>query len=232
MTSNRKLTRNIPCKSAVYLSSKTINLFKSFLKKKHEISGRLVPKTVKSSHSFIIDSKKLKNGGKDETDIIEHRYTFHTHPKEAYIMYNTELGFPSKSDFEVYLESFINFQNILHLVVTLEGVYAMSINPYFFGKKISKREGNKYISKYFSIDKQDFTKKKGIKKCGVLIKTPAQFVRYVNKKSYKNKRTLFKLKFIPWNKIHTTRLLFYYPKINNKCIISEDKIKDRKFVIN
>ena len=49
MTSNRKLTRNIPCKSAVYLSSKTINLFKSFLKKKHEISGRLVPKTVKSS---------------------------------------------------------------------------------------------------------------------------------------------------------------------------------------
>ena len=232
MTSNIKLSQNNPCKSAVYLSKKTITLFKSYLRKKHEISGRLIPKKVKLSHSFTVDSKKLKNGGKDETDVIEHRYTFHTHPKEAYIMYNTELGFPSKGDFEVYLESFINFQNILHLVVTLEGIYAISINPYFFSKKLSKREGGKYINKYFSIDKQDFTQKKGIKKHNVLIKTPTQFVRYVNTRSYKNKHPLFRLKFIPWSKISTTRLLFYYPKINNKCFISEDKIKEHNFVIN
>lgn len=182
-------------KKKIDLTPVTKDTFKRLLKKKYEVSGKLI-KT--SNHAFNIDKKSIKNGGKDEADIVEYMYTFHTHPKEAYILYNTELGFPSKGDFEVYLESYLKFDNLIHLVVTLEGIYSLTINPFFINKQIKVREAGKYINRNFSIDKQDFTRKKGIKINNFCIKTPQNFVKYVNTRLYKEGKSLFNLEFKSW----------------------------------
>ena len=182
-------------KKKIDLTPVTKDTFKRLLKKKYEVSGKLI-KT--SNHAFNIDKKSIKNGGKDEADIVEYMYTFHTHPKEAYILYNTELGFPSKGDFEVYLESYLKFDNLIHLVVTLEGIYSLTINPFFINKQIKVRDAGKYINRNFSIDKQDFTRKKGIKINNFCIKTPQNFVKYVNTRLYKEGKSLFNLEFKSW----------------------------------
>ena len=182
-------------KKKIHLTPVTKDTFKRLIKKKYEVSGKLI-KT--SNHSFNIDKKSIKNGGKDEADIVEYMYTFHTHPKEAYILYNTELGFPSKGDFEVYLESYLKFDNIIHLVVSLEGIYSLTINPFFMNKQIKVREAGKYINRNFSIDKQDFTRKKGVKINNFCIKTPQNFVKYVNTRLYKEGKSLFNLEFKSW----------------------------------
>ena len=182
-------------KKKIDLTEVTKDTFKRLLNKKYEVSGKLLPT---NNHTFNIDKKSIKNGGKDEADIVEYMYTFHTHPKQAYILYNTELGFPSKGDFEVYLESYLKFYNLIHLVVTLEGIYSIIINPFFINKKIKIKEALKYINKNFSINKQDFTRKKGIKINNFHIKTPNNFVKYVNTRVYKKGKSLFNLEFKSW----------------------------------
>ena len=182
-------------KKKIDLTKVTKDTFKRLLNKKYEVSGKLLPT---GNHTFNVDKKSIKNGGKDEADIVEYMYTFHTHPKQAYILYNTELGFPSKGDFEVYLESYLKFDNLIHLVVTLEGIYSLTINPFFINKKIKVQEALKYINKNFSIDKQDFTRKKGIRINNFCIKTPNNFVKYVNTRVYKERKSLFNLEFKSW----------------------------------
>ena len=211
----RNLTNKL-CKADIILTSNTIKLFKKFLGKKFEVSGKLIPYADKQ---LKIVSNSVKKGKTDEADIIEYLYTFHTHPKEAYILYNTDLGFPSKGDFEVYLESFIEFNTILHLIVTLEGVYGMYINTYFINKKLLQKDTDKYIAKYFAIDKQNFSTRKGIIINNFLIKNSNDFVKYVNNASFKNNKNLFILNFVPWNKINKQHFTFNYIKKKSLCTL-------------
>ena len=196
---------NFLTEKIMLFTSITNDTFKKLLGKKYEVSGKLKP----TKNHFNIDKRSIQIGGKDEADIVEYLYTFHTHPKDAYILYNTELGFPSKGDFGVYLESFIKFNNLIHFVITLEGIYSITINPYFINKKLLKKNTDKYIRKNFSIDKQNFTRKKGILVNNFTIKTPKNFVNYANHRLFKDNKSLFIVSFKSWN---TKEMVFKFFK--------------------
>ena len=60
-------------KKKIDLTKVTKDTFKRLLNKKYEVSGKLLPT---GNHTFNVDKKSIKNGGKDEADIVEYMYTF------------------------------------------------------------------------------------------------------------------------------------------------------------
>jgi len=221
---NKKGT--VSCKGRASFSSQAILTLKDLLNEKKERSGKIIMRENKPLLVIDVDMHRTKVGKQGETDSVDYRYTYHTHPRQSYINNDTDLGFPSSSDFEVFIESFIDFQNIFHVLSSLEGLYIILINPYFFKDKIGKRKAFAYIKKYFEIDKQGFRRTIGINKFSFLIRTPRDFVRYVNSRPFERGKNLFTMYFMPWTSHRTFN--FYYPKINNQCIVN-DKSKIRKF---
>ena len=86
---------------------------------------------------------------------------------------------------------------------------------------IKKKPGRKYIKKYFSIDKTNFTKKNGLTIHGFSIHTPRDFCNYANKCPFENGKSLFKVVFIPWSRATTQSFSFqYYPR-KGKCLVND-----------
>ena len=98
---------NNKCTKTVKFSEQSIKILKKLLNKPTEYSGEMYIKQGK----IHVKKSKIKKGDASETDSIDHRYTFHVHPRIAYIQLNTDIGFPSQSDFDVFLDSFIDFKD-------------------------------------------------------------------------------------------------------------------------
>ena len=84
--SRSKKSKNM-CIEHVKFSGESIKILKSLLNKKTEYSGSMYIK----QKSIYIKKSKIKKGDVSETDSIDHRYTFHVHPRVAYIHINTEM---------------------------------------------------------------------------------------------------------------------------------------------
>lgn len=83
---------------------------------------------------IIRDKKVDKNFGEEEGVIVQHsRYNFHTHPREAYLSHNVKIGYPSGEDYLAFLKySLYNeIKTIFHCVITVEGIYTISIAEYW-----------------------------------------------------------------------------------------------------
>ena len=111
---NKKGT--VSCKGRASFSSQAILTLKDLLNEKKERSGKLIMRENKPLFVIDVDIHRTKVGKQGETDSVDYRYTYHTHPRQSYINNDTDLGFPSSSDFEVFIESFIDFQNIFHVL--------------------------------------------------------------------------------------------------------------------
>ena len=72
----------------------------------------------------------FNKGNKEAVEIIPDQRTYHTHPILAYVKYKRLVGFPSGGDFAaVFLLGFnedIQFQ--FHMVITIEGIYILSLS--------------------------------------------------------------------------------------------------------
>ena len=129
---------NNKCTKTVKFSEQSIQILKKLLTKPTEYSGEMYIKQGK----IHVKRSKIKKGDASETDSIDHRYTFHVHPQIAYTQLNTDIGFPSQSDFDVFLDSFIDFKNIFTVLAGLEGLYITMINPIFLNLKRKNRHEN------------------------------------------------------------------------------------------
>jgi hypothetical protein len=175
---------------------------------------------IKKSNIYIKKSK-IKKGDASETDSIDHRYTFHVHPRVAYIQLNTDIGFPSNSDFHVFLDSFIDFQNIFTVLAGMEGIYVTMMNPQFSNLR-RKKLARKYIDKYFSLDKTNFKTSQGMSVSNGHIYTPSDFCNYTNSCIWKQGKSLFKIIYIPWTKTKNTYFTFSYKKRKGKCQVNDN----------
>jgi hypothetical protein len=98
-----------------------------------EYFGRFeISKTTKEAKEIVHTLKVLKDsliaGEKEQINAHGSVYNFHSHPYEAYLNHKVKYGVPSIADYTaVYLLS--KQGTIIHFVATLEGVYAISINP-------------------------------------------------------------------------------------------------------
>ena len=203
------------CNIHVRFTPKTI----SYLKKinhpsaKKELSGALsVSKVIDKKGKLVFelspDPGSVQTGAEEEVDAVWSRYNFHTHPKKAYDNHGVTRGWPSSQDYAGFSQ--LNDHTIFHTVVTLEGIYVISISPEWGGnmKDIDK----KYVQKHYDIDH--------LEKISF-----GEYVKRINGKKYKKTgKQLFIVKYMPWNNA-TREFSIYYNKTKDKCLATEHTFK-------
>ena len=179
-----------------------------------ELAGALIiSKVVKNENKMIFelspDPKSVKIGDHEEVDAVWSRYNFHTHPKKAYENHGVVRGWPSSQDFVGFLE--LDNETIFHTVVTLEGIYIISLSSEWKGKL--KDINKKYISKHYDIDHESQI-------------TFDQYIDKINAKKYKGSQ-LFVVIFLTWKKASET-FPVYFAKTKDKCLATEEVFRINK----
>jgi hypothetical protein len=176
-------------------------------KNQKELAGSLIVNKVSKSHNKIVfelspNHKSILVGDDEQVDAVWSRYNFHTHPKKAYENHGVTRGWPSSQDYVGFLG--LDNHTIFHTVVTLEGIYIISISPEWTGtlKNVSK----KYVYNNYNINHKKTISFK-------------QYVDQINSTKYKGKQ-LFIVRYLDWNHASDT-FPVYYAKTNDKCLATE-----------
>ena len=175
-----------------------------------ELSGSLVVSkiTTKDSGGKIVfelssNPNSIISGQEEEVDAVWSRYNFHTHPKKAYKNHGVKNGWPSSQDYVGFLE--LKNHTIFHTVVTLEGIYIISISS----------EWTENINK---INKKIILKDYDVNHLTKI--SPPDYIKQINEKKYKNKK-LFDVKYMDWTQ--TTQIFsIFFEKTNGNCLVTDD----------
>ena len=153
------------CRMKLCLTPDTIKHFKQLSKmgSTHNINGDITQKEIAGKlyvnnidknliHSLAIDKTSIMSGSEESVDIAGGLYNFHSHPQEAYHKYNVKLGWPSAQDYVGFLISIIEYETILHIVVSIEGFYVISLTEYWASnKKLLGEQTIDHISNSYNI---------------------------------------------------------------------------------
>ena len=179
-----------------------------------EISGSL---TLIPDNSFFIvhvNKDSIDHGDEEGVSVTKSIYNFHTHPKEAYERHSVTNGWPSSQDYIGFLDAVKHFKTIFHLVITLEGIYIISI-----GKDLVKEDIHNLNVDSFVLKRYNFFKNK------MSIET---YIEKINNIKYKNKQ-LFAVKFINWKNIQKEQIPIFYKKtidkVGKNCFVNDDTLK-------
>ena len=228
-----------------YLSDYNQNVNGEYKRLKNkEVSGKLIAKKEKGGYTLYLDEKfKLNNLEAHEADFVDSHYNFHTHPLEAYIYHNCELGWPSKDDYITFLDGYLNYNVIFHCVITVEGVYIMSIykntliplKNYFktIGNKLSFIDKvDKWVMDNLNIDKFNYTIREGYQPANYKrIFSTQDYVSFINdsQQKYKignKKMRIFNLEFVSWDDFKLNKCFhFYFISKKGKCPITLSEYK-------
>ena len=155
-------------------------------------------------HTLKINKKSLVYGTEDKITTSGSLYTFHSHPENAYIMYNTKYGVPSATDYwSVY--NMCKFTNaIVHFVSSLEGLYVISCNP--------------------ASDLYKDWKPKAIKELiwkKLKIHTDNQITNLEEYIKMVNDLQLFKLSLLPWDQILHKNISVSFNRVDKTCLLHD-----------
>lgn len=196
------------CKTGKYLKNG------KFVQK--EIAGSLLLKlnepTGNEGHYYdiIVRKDNLIVGKNEEVSISNSRYNFHSHPEQAYIRHKVSDGHPSGQDFLGYFQAIKIYGTVFHCVISLEGIYIISLQEYWCYNNIYKLSENS-IEKKYDIPHNSLKHKSYMKK--------------VNNISYK-KNPLFNVSFLEWDTDDCDKIFHIFsPKIGNNCLISDESYK-------
>ena len=95
-----------------------------------------------------VDVHSIFIGNSEDVKPSTSKFSFHTHPREAYEKHETNIGWPSCKDYIAFLSTIIRHKCIMHLVVAIEGIYIISLSPDMIGdlkdmdKKVISRQCN------------------------------------------------------------------------------------------
>lgn len=217
------------CKGTIVINKSNLKNLKKFLKEKREFAGEIYLNPNKKIYDVKIPLKNVKKGEKTEIDAIISRYNFHVHPEIAYKENKTDLGWPSCDDYKSFVTGFLDFDNIFHILSTIEGIYFISIDKSSILplKKLYNDMGDNLLNKVLypfieeriNIDKYGFRVQKGIEIQDnnriFLIKTPRDYINFINNVCIVADNKLFNIKFKPWGKLNKMTFEFYYPTLKN-----------------
>jgi hypothetical protein len=206
------------CTISAKLSNKTIKELRLLCEKSEnnpkekEIAGRLIAiKTEKDNiHVIEIDNETIIKGSDVGVDIVPGLYNFHSHPRNAYKIYNVKLGWPSAQDYIGFLLGVHEDDTIFHVVSSLEGIYIISLSKEWVMKKckFNKNIGN-FIEKNY-----DFCYKEG--------NTINWYLTKANNIKY-NGINIFLIQYFPWEKANNIFTLPYSKKYHNCFTCMETK---------
>lgn len=100
---------------------------RELLNEDHEIAGCV---------EYPIDRKHQFGGTTSNVDIPNCKFTYHTHPKVAYVENGVEMAWPSGEDIGAMVSSPNCFG---HAIISVEGVYVMSLAPNVKAKLLSMK---------------------------------------------------------------------------------------------
>ena len=193
--------------SKIHFNNKVLSNLRKILDENpnREISGSLRIKK-NNKNGYIISVGTHSKGSVEECDLVETMYNFHTHPIGAYKQYNTNIGWPSESDFKTFMYCFFQYKNLLHCVCALEGIYIITINPgaydYLVNSKTKQETKQTKIDKHIEsiyIDKELALSERPLVR-GNHVTTPLEYIEFVNTKKFYRDTPLFKMVFMKWNK--------------------------------
>mgnify|MGYP001397935505 CR=1 FL=1 len=225
--------------------------------KSGEISGKLkITKSVDSRSDIVFEVSldNFKNGDKDEADVVDSRYNFHTHPVAAYAQYNCDLGWPSKDDYIIFITSTLkkNKPTVFHMIFTKEGIYVLS-TPRESIESLQKLKNKKdledifekYIQDNLEIDKLNFKMNIGVdvENFGKIdsVKSYLKFVHSAKpfEIQHNGENLSFRIvdiQYFDWegplgllnSDLERIDFTYYYPKINGNCIIEENHVRPER----
>ena len=212
------------CKILVKLERNTINKLKLLCEEtdlfgsQKEQAGNMVAIQKKNNkyYSIEINDKSVIKGTDVGVDIVSGLYNFHSHPRNAYKIYNVKLGWPSAQDYIGFFISIKEDSTIFHIVSTLEGIYIISLSKdWILKQNIFSEEILDFIEK-----KYNFCYKEG--------NTIKWYLDKVNNIKYKD-NIIFTIKYLHWENANTI-FSITYSKLYNNCFTC-DKIK-KKIIYN
>lgn len=181
-----------------------------------EMAGALtLTKISNKKYLITLDRNRRLTGKEEEVSVAQSRFNYHSHPREAYIRHGVDIGWASGSDFEAFIAAFKDYGTQFHCVATLEGIYVLTISPYWL--KNSRDINVKSVKKTYEVkypDKNENPKN--------YPNTGREFVAFVNKIKYKKHSPLFKVFFINWKEAERGKTFsFYFLPKQRSCLISK-----------
>ena len=141
----------------------------------------------------------MKKGQEQSTEIMHSSYNFHLHPKEAYVDHKVLLGWPSSQDYLTFLSSTFAYDVIFHVVVSLEGLYIICLNDYFYENYKDIKKLDKYVEDEYEVEQ-------GRRKDNY------SYLKKMNNK----KHSIFIVQFLNW-KSASKKFSVYFKKIEGRC---------------
>jgi hypothetical protein len=165
------------------IEKETQNVDKEIQKLIKENETKITDLIKKLVDNNISDLGYMLSGKENSVTQSKGLIVFHTHPNQFYINNKCNIAFPSGPDFTSFLEHFIYFNSISSVVVTVEGLYVISINEKMceqhYIEKIKQAlistNLSSRISYYFGFLVQDF-------------KTPQDFCNTINGMKFDDKK--------------------------------------------
>lgn len=150
-------------------------------------------------YDIEINNKSIVKGHNEHVEVLNDKYNFHTHPRDAYIRNGVNYAWPSDHDYIGFLKAVFYSNSVFHVVVTLEGIYIISISPDYASDINTIKYNYSYIEKVYNIPHNAF-------------KTPEDYIIHVNKLK------IFTVIYLSWNN-SMDPFTIYYPKTNGGCTI-------------
>lgn len=123
------------CDLKLCIDKKTFQFLESLTDSPREIFGSLRISSSSVLHTGEIlykmsfnDLRGLTHGESESVSAEPTLYTFHTHPRKAYVANKTKFGFPSVADY-ISVYKMFTLGMIMHFIVAVEGLYVIYIDP-------------------------------------------------------------------------------------------------------
>lgn len=219
MLSQLRPDNNKACKLHARFNSETIKVLQGFVLNEEgeqkERAGILKMENINGIYEIFLANVFV--GKEEEVDTVESRSSFHTHPLDAYKRNGVEIAWPSYEDYLGFYYIVSNSKGILHCVISVEGIYVISLSEKIKGlkrpSKKSEKKLEKFIKKLYDIPYPNPKKTE-------YPNNVEEYIELVN--SLPNK--IFDVQLIPWNKCSDT-FISHYPMIGVNCIVNDDHIE-------
>lgn len=142
------------CLFKVVIPEKVTSVLKQYLNKQTEVAGNFVIRSYVLERTDTGDyepvaylgfpTNTLTGGETEAVQAPTGNFNFHTHPYHCYTKYNCTLGWPSDQDM-ASIPWHRDMGNIIHFVVTIEGIYSIQFTPEF-GLYIDSMKKKDYIN--------------------------------------------------------------------------------------
>jgi hypothetical protein len=150
-------------------------------------------------YDIEVNQNSIVKGENELVQVLNEKYNFHTHPRDAYIRNGVNHAWPSDHDYLGFLKAVFYSNSIFHVVATLEGVYIISIAPAYAGDIHKIKSQQDYIEQVYKIPHSSF-------------KSPQEYIEHVNQLK------IFTVVYFSWEDA-TSQFTVYYPKTNGGCSI-------------